>query len=313
MSYLTKKNVIGVIIVALFMIALLPVFSMADNKEIYVDRSYSGKEEGTSKKPFRSIDDAIDEAEYGDTIYIAAGTYDENIILPENVDLIGDNREEVVIDGGDDDKAVIKMKYKSKVSDVTVKGGKYGIKVDDGARVDITNVIVKENKHDGIKVESAEKKSKYEAIIHNSIIKDNGRSGIYVEGSRKISITENQIYYHNVDGIDLASGTEAWIYKNKIKNNDGSGMKLVLDGSEIWTKNNTIRDNEREGIEVNAYGGYGRIDVNKSKFYDNDHYGVARVQRGLFSSSVWDGFTFRGENIFVGNDHGEISSIITVK
>nr|QNO46606.1 hypothetical protein OEAKOMNL_00007 [Methanosarcinales archaeon ANME-2c ERB4] len=45
------------------------------------------------------IQDAIDDAEAGDTIYVHAGTYVENLVVRKSLTLIGENRSATVIDG----------------------------------------------------------------------------------------------------------------------------------------------------------------------------------------------------------------------
>lgn len=126
---------------------------------------------------------------------------------------------------------------------------------------------------------------------------------------------DNEISNNKKDGILLEAKVSAWIEGNNIKDNDSSGMRLSLDGSNIWTKNNTYRDNEREGIEVNAFGGDGRIDISKSKFVKNGRYGVARIIRGNANVNIFKNLTFDNRNDFWGNSNkvGTISPIIRVK
>jgi parallel beta-helix repeat protein len=45
------------------------------------------------------IQDAIDDAEPGDTIYVHAGTYVENLVVRKSLTLVGENRSTTVIDG----------------------------------------------------------------------------------------------------------------------------------------------------------------------------------------------------------------------
>jgi len=45
------------------------------------------------------IQDAIDDAEAGDTIYVHAGTYVENLVVRKSLTLVGENRSTTVIDG----------------------------------------------------------------------------------------------------------------------------------------------------------------------------------------------------------------------
>jgi nitrous oxidase accessory protein len=56
---------------------------------------------------FNNIQDAINDANYGDTIYVAEGIYVENITLKNGVALIGQDPYSTIIDGNDNGSVVI--------------------------------------------------------------------------------------------------------------------------------------------------------------------------------------------------------------
>ncbi len=60
---------------------------------------------------FNNIQDAINDANYGDTIYVAEGTYVENITLKNGVALIGQDPNNTIIDGNDNGSVVISEDY----------------------------------------------------------------------------------------------------------------------------------------------------------------------------------------------------------
>jgi hypothetical protein len=107
------------------------------------------------------------------------------------------------------------------------------------------------------------------------------------------------------------SGSKASIRGNRIKGNDGSGMRINIDGSEIWTQNNTYRENNREGIEVDSKGERGRIDIKKSKFWNNNKWAIARIQKSGPDVN-WNGVTIQENNTFIQSQTGSISPIIRV-
>ncbi len=310
MKNLTRKLGAILLVAAL----MFPSMSFAGTKDIYVDDDASGTQDGSASHPYKTIWEAIKKAEKTDKnveIHLASGTYKENIVVPKNTKIFGAGTDKVTIKSDDDDKAVVKLNHKSEINKVTIKGGRYGVLVDGDDRASIIECIIKDNRKDGIKIEPASVQEKYIVSITDSKIYDNGGSGIYSE-KRQLSIINNEIINNDGDGIDIEGGSSAWIYKNQIKDNDKSGLKLTLDGSSIWTKNNTYRDNDREGIEVESYGGNGRIDIIKSKLYKNERYGISRVQRGNFSSSVWNGLTVQEDTTFWENVLGTLSCVIRV-
>jgi hypothetical protein len=296
-------------VLVLFAIFVIPFLSFAGNKkDIYVDDSASSSNEnGSASHPFNTIKEALKNAEKSDKkveIHVSNGVYHENIDVPSNTKIFGENKDKTIIEG-DNDEPAVKLNHKTEINKVTITGGAYGVVVDNNDRASIVKCVIKDNDKDGIKIKSANVEDKYLVSITETEIYDNGRSGIYSE-KRKLSIIDNFIYGNDGDGIDIVGGSSAWIAENKMKENDKSGMKLTLDGASIWTKNNTYYENKREGLEVNTYGVSGRIDINKSKFYKNKHYGVAKVNRNSSPSSVWRGLTIQADVVFWENELGNI-------
>ncbi|MBN1301614.1 MAG: right-handed parallel beta-helix repeat-containing protein [Melioribacteraceae bacterium] len=56
---------------------------------IYVDCNYQGTENGSMKKPFNTIMEAVNVSNAGDSIFVSGGNYYENIIMKEGLSLIG--------------------------------------------------------------------------------------------------------------------------------------------------------------------------------------------------------------------------------
>ena len=91
------------IIIPLFILLFnLPISNSLpiSNKTIYVDdENVNGPWDGSIEHPYRYIQQAIDNATSGDTIFVYSGIYYENIIVYKSVDLIGEDRNRVIIDG----------------------------------------------------------------------------------------------------------------------------------------------------------------------------------------------------------------------
>lgn len=310
MLKLSKNGLIGsLLLVAIF---VLPVLSLAGHKDkLYVDDGASETQDGSASHPYKTISAALKKAGKNTEVHILPGTYKENIKIPSGVEVFGSSRKSVVIKAKDGGKPTVEMDNKTRIDNVTIKDGRYGVKIGTSDKASVTKCIIKNNKKDGINIKDGSADEKKKVTISESEIKENGRTGIYAE-KRRVVIVDNDIANNGNDGIDLQKGAKAWVAGNRIKNNDGSGLKAVLDKSEIWTKNNSFRENKREGVEVNAYGEAGKIDINKSKFNDNKRYGIAKVLRGNAPMSVIGGFTVQGNNVFSGNKTGNISPAIRV-
>jgi parallel beta-helix repeat protein len=306
-----KWEILASLILAVCVV--LPAIGLASSKSnLYVDSDATWGGDGSVSHPYKTISEALKHADSGDDVHVAAGTYKDNIEIPEGVDVYGESAKSVTIKAKDDDKSVVVMDHKTEINKVTIEGGRYGINVKKKSQVSIINCVIRKNDRDGIIVRyNPEVKDKYKVSITDNIIKENNKSGIYAQKSRLILI-DNEISDNDNDGVEIESGTRAWIKDNKIKDNNGSGMKLVLDASEIWLKSNSIRNNDREGVEVNAFGGYGLIDINQGSVAENNRYGIARIARKSFVNSTWNNLRINNSVDMWGNTLGNVSPIIRV-
>lgn len=293
-------------------IIILPMFASSSRKSyLYVDHKAGDNRDGSASHPYKSISEAIDHAKDKAEIHVAKGEYKENISLKNGIKIFGEDREKTIIKARKEKQATVSMKNNSTIDGVTIRNGKNGIWVEKDAEASIVNCIIKDNDN-GIAIEGGDTKKSNQVSISKTKIKDNDRSGIYGAGARRISITESEISGNKKDGIDLARGTSAWMEGNSIRENGGSGMKLVLDQSNIWTRKNDIRENKREGIEVASFGIAGRIDIAKTKIVKNGLFGIARLQRA--GNVDWNkSFTVSDRTEIWENRSGNISHIIYIK
>lgn len=309
LSQISRREIIGSVL--LIAICVLPFFTLASTKKIYVDAKASGSENGSSTHPYKTIKEALKHTKNNTEVHIAKGTYQENIEIPSGTKLFGSDKNDVILKGKNDDDPVVTMHNKTELNKVTVKKGGVGIEIDDNDKASIIECIIKENKKEGIKIKKASVNDQKKVSITDSIIKENGRNGIFSE-KRRLVLENNDVINNYGDGVGIMPGSKAWIKGNKIKDNKGSGMRINIDGSEIWTKSNTYRDNDREGIEIDSFGGTGRIDINKSKFWENKRWAIARIQKSG-STNAWNGVTIQENNEFIETKTGNVSPVIRVK
>ncbi|MCD4664629.1 MAG: hypothetical protein K8R68_05095, partial [Bacteroidales bacterium] len=75
----------------------------ADNSfsnTIYVDDDNTdGPWDGTQEHPYQHIQDAVDNASKGDTVFVYSGIYYEHIVINTSISLVGEYRETPIIDG----------------------------------------------------------------------------------------------------------------------------------------------------------------------------------------------------------------------
>ncbi len=93
-----NKTTVFLIGLAFFLLFFGVSFSWADT--FYVDDDGSPSGIGTSGDPFPTIQQGIDAASSGDTVQVAAGTYNESITMKSGVEILGAGSDVTTIDAG---------------------------------------------------------------------------------------------------------------------------------------------------------------------------------------------------------------------
>lgn len=313
MKYFGLKE--GIYLIFGVAMVAMPFLTFGGHDVLYVDKDASGTEVGSSDSPYHSIGAALKHASDGAEVRVKKGEYKESITIPDNVQVIGDNadRDRVIINGDRDDATVV-MKDDAKLSNLTVKDGHYGIRVEKNAKAHIFDVVVEESDRDGIHIDRSNKKDKSHRVLIDKVeVKNSGRSGIYSE-ERFLVIVNSNIHNNNRDGIDLQSDIKAWIEDTRVNDNDGSGLKIDLNGADIWTNKLSIRKNGHEGVEVSARTNEnGNFGLKKATIIGNKNYGVAKLRRGIASATLLHDHIFIEKSRVEGNGKGVVSGVISVK
>jgi len=312
---LKSANKLKIAILALVSLFLFvfPVFVFSANeKNLYVDQNASGEQNGSSAHPFKTIKQAMEQADNNTEVIVKEGEYEENVTIEKGVRLIGDEEGRTTIKAEHHERPVVTMKDNTKIERFTVKDGNDGIHVENDARTSIIRCVIKDNSSDGIDIDESRVADSKLVDIYKSRIHDNGRAGIY-SGKKRLTIVDSEVENNQSDGIDIEGGSNVWISGTSIKLNGGSGMKLRVDGSSIFTKDNDVRDNKRDGVAVFFSGATGRINIQKTKLVDNAGFGIAKLQST--NSNLWTTtLTFDGlVNEFWGNRSGDISNPIFLR
>jgi|GEM_PF-1383821 len=198
---------------------------------------------------YDTIQEAINDAESGNTIFVSAGTYYENIVLDKTLTLIGENENNTIIDGnGTGDVIYISADWVN-LSGFGVRNGGNGI-YDAGIDIhssanQISNCQIYNNSQGGIYLESSSNNT-----ITNCTVFNNSQHGIIIEFSSHNTIincaSHNNFYF----GICIYSASNNSIINCDIYNNSG-----VWDSSGIYvynSSNNNIIGNTfiNEGILI---------------------------------------------------------------
>lgn len=293
----------------------VPFLAFGGHNVIYVDKNATGTETGSNSEPYKSIGTALKNAHDGDEVRVKNGTYRENIVIPKEVKVTSSkNDRDAVTIVGDDREPTVFMKDDSKLSKITIKGGRHGIRVDEDAEAHIFDVLIDESDRDGIHIDESKKKDKKHRVFIDKVeVKKSEKAGIYSE-SRFVVITKSNIHDNDSDGIDLQGGVKAWIEDTRINENKGSGLKADLNGADIWTNKLSIRNNKHDGVEVSARTSkIGNFGLKKATIVDNKNYGVAKIRRGTAPATLLHQHVFVEKSRVEGNGAGVVSGVIFVK
>ena len=111
---------------------------------------------GTGTNNYSKIQDAINVADWGDTIFIYKGIYYENIIIDKGIELIGESRNETIIDGMEQDYVIKIIAPYTIISNLSIRNCGYtreyissGIEIDRG-HVSIIDCVIRDNHDVGI-------------------------------------------------------------------------------------------------------------------------------------------------------------------
>lgn len=188
-----------------------------------------------------TIQGGFDLANDGDTINVAAGTYNENVFINKSVNLIGAGAETTIIDASSSIDHVLTVSAGNvNITGFTLIGNSFsdGVRLYGANHSSISNTRVFNNDI-GISLYNSN---------HNHIINDiinNNNQGLYFEDSSYNYIAENNVSSNNF-GIILYSSGYNHIKSNIVKSNNNDG--IYLDSSSYNTLANNSATNNSNGI-----------------------------------------------------------------
>ncbi len=219
---------------------------------------------------FTKIQDAIDNATSGDTVRVWAGTYDENIVINNKLNLIGNGSANTIIDAKTHSSVIsISSEAGCKIKGFNITGGELngnfssihgstgvwiqadkvkiedceindvyeGIEIRDSTKVTVTNCKIFNNRLNGIYLYE----SQYNMISNNNI-HNNGHSGIYLWISYNNNIENCTMVENDFSGLIIWNSDQNEIKNCDFDNNYKYGIELQIDNGSKWasTENNTI-------------------------------------------------------------------------
>ncbi len=274
-------------IVFLTIILLLTIYiniGITENTKAYsAETLYVG---GSGEGNYTLIQDAINDAWDGDTIFIYPGIYQETIFIHKQLTILGADKENTIIDGkGIGNVIKIERDY-VKIQNLTIKNtsqenmeNSSGISIN-GSFVVISNCIIQDC-YLGIYVKIKENTIEYcdikensaglylrnadENIVKNCTIKNNNQFyGISLHHSNKNRISGCMIEGQDSLGMSIIESSSNEIYHNVFRNNQ-YGIRIfmtaenVSHGNKLYENdfiNSPVIDNSNNSWDNGVHGNY---------------------------------------------------------
>jgi parallel beta-helix repeat protein len=302
-SLLFTYALICVGLVFLFLILCLNVSA----KTVYVDVSNTGMEDGSQANPYNTIQEGIDNADSGDTVYVLSGTYNENVMVNKKIDLTGENKDTTLIDGGGSGDVVNVSSDWVNITGFTITGSggvwAAGIELASVQNCNISFNIISNN-YNGIRLFSASGNK-----IVGNIVSTNTMIGIYLDCTTQDNISGNimmgdgiVIYgtlvehcnTHFIDASNTVDGKPVCYWKNRTDGAvpKGSGQVILANCSNVNVRKQE-NNNGSMGILL-IFSSYNNICYNNAS--SNTLHGI-----GCFASS---NNKIVGNTLSLNNYHG---------
>ncbi len=247
---------------------------------------------------FTTIQAAVDAAAPGSTIQIAAGNYEERIVIKQHLKLVGAGPEQTRVLGPVEESFALRIQGAQKVRIQGIRFAASGAHDDEsllpGGIVEISNS---------------------EAELVDCAIANGPANGITIDGSSQVAITNSFVGAVWSEGIHISDTAAVQITGCEIRNAYHYGIlirskgKVLVQGCRIsgaqWhavrydhcsptVRGNLFFNNKRTGIYAN---GKTNAKVSGNVFYNT----------GFSGMSAWDGNRDRiSSNTFIGNDRAGI-------
>ena len=290
--------------------SIFPILQFVDICEAEDGKTLVVRSDGNSD--YTSIQDAIDAANSGDTVYVWSGTYCEPLIVNKTINLIGENKNTTILDCNNRKYSAIRVQaFDVTISGFTIQNSTIGIYIggDGGMSTNntITDSIITKNKV-GIFLGNLSNNN----TVCNNIIIENSGDGIYLFRSFNNYIYGNNITKHENFAIVLwDSSYSNVISQNTILNNkNGIGLKRWSDDNVV--SENNVTKNKNSGIFL-GYSYYNNLTGNSildnsngiyicdssDNFISANH--IAYNHRGIYLYDSTN-ITIYDDNVFLGND-----------
>jgi len=311
-----RNGFLIILILFLIIISMNPssgkLFKFPTNANLDIGTLYVG---GFGPGNYSKIQDAIDFSTDGDVVFVYNGTYSENIIIDKSIKLIGENRNNTIINGGSVGDVICILENNC---EVTITGfsilnsGDHKWR-DAGIEIRSSFNEIKDNIISfnicGILLVEKQGGVEYN-IISKNIITHNNWIGIRVEDSNLNAIFANLIA-NNGYGIYMNPGilpctigvNQGNFFEDEIHGNTIINNNIGIEVSHSWGMNIFRNNISVNNIGIKLFGTYGWGGFNKVR-----QNNIAHNKNGIVIDCFKGGTTYNiiTENNFIENKNNAI-------
>ncbi len=218
----------------------LHVYNMAGGILGWIAEGY------TTYVNYDSIQQAVNNATEGSTLYVGSGQYFETLTINKSLSLVGENKDSTIIDGNGNSTVLYVNADNFSISDFKIQysgcscEGLYGIDMGSNRR----NVNITHNDFFSDSVGIYMKNGQDIAIVNNNVTSSRDYSMV-IQDSTEILVSEN-IFANNLNQVDIENSSGMTIVDNNVTNN-GNGITLTNSNNNTIA-GNTFSSNQLYGI-----------------------------------------------------------------
>jgi len=229
-------------------------------KTIYVDDDRPP--EWYNETQVKTIQEGVDNATAGDTVYVYNGTYYEHVTVNKQLDLVGESRDNVIVDGGGVDNVFYVTADYASISKFTVTNGRIGIYIEQSSNNNFSDIVCYNHFWVGFNIYQATYGNYLNCEVYdcsdqgirlwyqvnyNNFINcnsyNNGHQSIFSFQSSYNNFINCNSYGNSGDGIFLDRSPDNNLTNCKSYQNTGWGLNLASAFNNIL-RNNQIYDNK---------------------------------------------------------------------
>ncbi len=317
---------VSLVVVAVLVLGAFPLFMTILPENARATSLFVG---GIGSDNYTTIQDAINAASSGDTIFVYSGTYRENIAITKPLSLVAEDRDATIVDGEDDTSVFYVNADSVTITGFTITNSSHhwfvthaGIVLYDsrdcvisnntfffnliGIHLDQSdNNLVMNNDISGNVAGISLEQSHWNTIVNNHVSNEHGGIGLVYSTNNTITnnvlldsyveIFGNKLDHwntHTIDTTNTLNGQPVQYWKNTIGGivPNGAGQVILANTTDVIVENQIF---DRSPVAVQSGFSSGSL-IRSNTFHPNNIHGI----RAQYS----DGSTIEG-NTFLNNSY----------